>query len=134
MAYSKVQLAQVHFFEWYGRDGLSPKESILKYGIAAKCLHSKGVALKESEYDCYVPDPDDEDCCIRFRVSNDLLVRAVRSQTNLAEFLQYNNFLFKEFKDMDITDKFYYVCEYYDVMAILNLVDPLTYLKEEIQF
>ena len=42
MAYSKIQLAQVHNFEWYGRDGLSSKESIFKYGIAAKCIYSKG--------------------------------------------------------------------------------------------
>lgn len=133
MAHSKSQLAQVHYFEWYGRNGMTATESVSNYGIAVRCIPSKGISLKNSDYDCYVPDPDDDDCCIRFRVSNDLLIQAVRSQIDLAYFLRDNGFFFSDFIAMDISDKLYYACNYYDVIPLLGLTDPLTYFREDIQ-
>lgn len=129
MAYSKYQLNQVHNFEWYGREGMSASDSIAKYGIAVRCLKLSGYI-----YDCYAPDPDDEDCCIRFKVGKDELVTAVASQTDVANFLLESGFMFAEFANKDIADILYIICLRYDIMALLSIDDPPTYLREEITF
>lgn len=129
MPYSKVQLANLHYFEWYGREGLSPKDSIIKYGIAAKCL-----IPSEKKYDCYAPDPDDDNCCIRITVCVDELIQVARSQSDVVDFLKDNGFMFAEFVNMDITDMLYYICQRYDIIAALYLEDPPTYLREDIDF
>ena len=129
MALRKITLAKFHNLEWFGRDGLSPKESIDKYGIAAQCL-----IPSEGKFDCYAPDPDDEIYCIRFKVCTDELIQAVRSQKDLVEFLRDNGFMFEEFANMEIVDMLYYACQRYDIMAILSIIDPPTYFRDEIVF
>ena len=129
MALKKAILAKFHNLEWFGREGLSPKESITKYGIAAKCLNPLVM-----EFDCFAPDPDDDTYCIRFKVCTDELIQAVRSQKDLAEFLLDNGFMFDEYADMEIVDMLYYTCQRYDIMAILSIEDPPTYFRDEIAF
>ena len=129
MALKKAILEKLHNLEWFGREGLSPKESIAKYGIAAKCLK-----YPEMKFDCYAPDPDDDIYCIRFKVCTDELIQAVRSQKDLAEFLHDNGFMFDEFEDMEIVDMLYYACQRYDIMAILSIIDPPTYFRDDIAF
>ncbi len=49
-----------HDYKWFGLKGMTAKESLEQYGIAARCLSVGG------EYECYAPDPDEEDCSIYF--------------------------------------------------------------------
>ncbi len=123
----KTILAKAYFYRWFGLWGCSAKESILSYGIAAKCKN-----FKDFEYECYVPDPDDDEYCIKFIVSEIQLIQAVRAQKDLAEFLLEFGFFFEDFAKMNIAEKFYFVCQRYDVIALLFLNDPPSYLRTEI--
>jgi hypothetical protein len=62
------------------------------------------------------------------------LIQAIRSQTDLAEFLLENGFFFKDFTNMEIVDELYYTCQHYDIIALLNIYDPPTYSRDEISF
>ena len=44
--------------KWFGLKGLSAKDSLAQYGIAVRKM---GV-----DYECYAPDPDEDDCSIYF--------------------------------------------------------------------
>lgn len=127
MTNREKKMAKFHYMEWFGREEMSPLESISKYGIAARCVN-----IDDSEFDCYAPDPDDDTCCIRFNVCTDDLIQSVRSQTDLASFLLENGFFFKEFANMEIVDMLYYVCLRYDIMALLAIDDPPTYFRDDI--
>ena len=124
----KTMLAKAYFYRWFGLRGFSAKESILEFGIAAKCKN-----FKDFDYECYAPDPDDDEYCIRFIVSEIQLIQAVRAQKDLAEFLLEFGFFFEDFAQMNIVEKFYYVCQRYDVIALLFLNNPSKYLRTEIK-
>ncbi|WP_028907812.1 hypothetical protein [Xylanibacter ruminicola] len=127
MADRKTMLAKAYFYRWFGLKGFTAKESLLGYGIAAKCKN-----FKDFEYVCYAPDPDDDNFCIRFVISEIQLIQAVRAQKDLAEFLLEFGFFFDDFAQMIITNKLYYVCQRYDVIALLFLNNPPKYLRTKI--
>ena len=117
-----------HFFKWFGLYGYDAKSSIRDFGIAVKCKR-----FEDFEYDCYAPDPDDEDYCIRFVVSEIQIIQAVRAQKDLAEFLLEKGFFFEDFAKMNIAEKLFHICQRYDLLALLSLNNPPTYLREEIK-
>lgn len=118
-----------HRYKWFGVNGIDYKLSFYKYGIVAICTN-----LYFGEYKCYVPVEVDEyegDCVAEIETSDDMLVDILRKRTDLINFLEHEDISLRDFKLLEITNKLYYLCDYYDIYDFLGLDEEL-YYKEDV--
>lgn len=118
-----------HRYKWFGANGKDFLSSLKEYGIVAKCLN-----LYFGEYICYVPvetDDNDEECLAEVETSDDSIISILTGRKDLVNFLEYEDFSLRDFKLLEITDKLYYICDYYDIYDFLGLNGEL-YEKNDI--
>lgn len=117
-----------HHYKWFGLYGLKAKESLSQYGIAARCLD-----LEKFEYECYAPDPDEDDCSIYFITTEEYIEEHLQKSPQLASFVIDTNVSLREFKLMDITDKLLLICNTFDVIKFLELDIDECYERDSIE-
>ena len=105
-----------HYYKWFGLYGLKAKDSLSQYGIAARCLD-----LEKFEYECYAPDPDEDDCSIYFITTEDYIEEHLQKSPQLFLFFKDTNVSLREFKLMEITDKLHLICNNFDIINFLEL-------------
>lgn len=116
-----------HGYKWFGLWGTA-EDSLKKYGIAARCID-----LERFEYECYAPDPDEDDCSIYFVTTEGYMEEKVRKSPLLSSFLIRLNISMKEFLLMEITDKVYAVCHFFDIIDLLDLQIDETFERDSIE-
>lgn len=115
-------------YKWFGVFGLTAKESLKEYGIAARCIN-----LEKFEYECYAPDPDEEDCSIYFITTEGDIEEQLRKHRGLSTFLLQHNLYWKQFLLMDITEKIYVTSLHFDLIDLLGLDVDETFVRSEIE-
>lgn len=116
-----------HGYKWFGLWGTA-EDSLKKYGIAARCID-----LEKFEYECYAPDPDEDDCSIYFITTEGYIEEKVRKSPQLSSFLIRQNVSMKEFLLMEITDKVYAVCLFFNIIELLDLQIDETFERDSIE-
>ena len=104
-----------HNYEWFG---LCPNviDSVKQFRIAAKCVN-----LPEFRYQCYAPDPEYDDCCIYFEITDEIIEKLVKSSPQLKDFLLQSHITLVDFELMEITDKLHYLSNFFDIIDLLGL-------------
>lgn len=118
-----------HGYKWFGVNGVDYMISLKKYGIVAKCIN-----LFFGDYICYVPveiDDYDGDCLAEIETSDDDIVSTLSKRQDLMAFLEYKDISLRDFKLLEITDKLFYLCDYYDIYDFLGLDEEL-YEKNDV--
>lgn len=105
-----------HGYKWFGIKNQIAEKSLFQYGIAARCLD-----LEKFEYECYAPDPDEDNCSIYFITTEDYIEEHLEESSQLPSFTKETNVSLREFKLMEITDKLLLICDYFDVIDFLEL-------------
>ncbi len=116
-----------HGYKWFGLCGTA-MDSIKKYGIAARCLD-----LEKFEYECYAPDPDEDDCSIYFITTEGYIEEKVRKHPQLSAFLIQQRLSIKEFFLMEITEKIYFVCQFFDIIELFGIKTEETFERNSIE-
>ena len=112
-----------HGYKWFGVNGMDYMISLKKYGIVAKCVN-----LYFGDYICYVPveiDDYDGECLAEIKATDDSIVSALTIRHDLVFFLEYEDISLRDFKLLEITDKLFYLCDYYDIYDFLGLDEDL---------
>lgn len=117
-----------HYYKWFGLYGLKAKDSLSQYGIAARCLD-----LEKFEYECYAPDPDEDDCSIYFITTEDYIEEHLQKSPQLSLFFKDTNVSLREFKLMEITDKLHLICNNFDIIKFLELDIDECFEKDSIK-
>lgn len=120
-------IRSAHNYEWFGLFGLTAKESLIEYGIAARCID-----LEKYEFECYAPDPDEDDCSIYFITTEDYIEERLRKHRELSTFLIQNNLSMKQFRLMEITEMIYVTALHFDLIDLLGLDIDETFIRTEL--
>ena len=102
--------------KWYGIGCCDVYDSIQKYRMAFKIAERA-----DNEFDCYLPDPDYDDCCIKVRVNEIALKQQLRNQPDIYNFCRELGVFVNELFMMPIEEKMPLICEHYDIIALLQL-------------
>ena len=105
-----------HDYEWFGLDIFDAIESIEKFRIAALCL-----SLEDLKFKCYAPDPEYDDCCICFIATEEELEIAIKRSPQLRDFLAQAGTTLVDFSLAEITDKLFYLTNFFDIIELLGL-------------
>lgn len=123
-----------HNYEWFGLDVFDAVESIERFRIAALCL-----SLENLKFKCYAPDPEYDDCCICFSTTEEELEIAVKKSSLLRDFLAQAGTTLVDFSLAEITDKLFYLSNFFDIIELLGLGEeeseaiPIEDVIEEIE-
>ena len=74
-------------------------------------------------YDCWLPDPDDDECAIHLLIDEDDLEKRLVNARNLPEVLKNIGCYISEFKDMSMYAKLDHICSNLDIIEFLELED-----------
>lgn len=113
-----------HDNKWFGLKGLNAKDSLAQYGIAARSIGA--------EYECYAPDPDEEDCSIYFVTAEYDIVEHLQNSSQLAKFIYEKGVTLSDFKLLEITEKLYLLCDFFNIIDFLELNIDECYEREMI--
>ncbi len=116
-----------HGYKWFGVANLNVEVSLDSFGIACKCIN-----LEDFKYECYAPDPEFEDCCINFTTTEEYIEETLVRNDQLSDFLVKSGISMVDFKLIEITEKLYYLCDYYDIIEFLGLGEIDAIPKEDI--
>lgn len=115
---------------WYGVENLGAYDSLYKYRIVMR-----GIG-RGDEYECYLPDPDYDDCCIRVRINEISLIQQLRNQPDIYDFCSKLGIFLQDLFMMPIEEKLPLLCEHYDMIALLQLAeypDPIPISEIELK-
>lgn len=107
------RLADSHDYKWFGLNGLNAKESLAQYGIAARYMGC--------EYECYVPDPDEEDCSIYFVTTEGYIEERLQNCAQLAKFMFEKRITLRDFMKLQITEQLHLLCDFFNIIDFLEL-------------
>ena len=120
-----------HDYNWFGLKGLSAKDSLAQYGIAVRKMGF--------EYECYAPDPDEDDCSIYFKTTGGYIDYYLQNSPQLAKFMYENRITLNDFKLLQIPEKIHLLCDFFNqvhdiaqvilINGVLRFVDLQTGLK-----
>ena len=110
--------------KWYGLKGLSAEDSLAQYGIAVRKMGS--------EYECYAPDPDEDDCSIYFKTTGVYIDYYLQSSPQLAKFMYEKRITLNDFKLLGIPEKIHLLCDFYNIIDLLELNVDETYERNRI--
>lgn len=99
--------------KWFGLKGLSAKVSLAQYGIAARYLGG--------EYECYAPDPDEDDCSIYFKTTGGYIDYYLQNSPQLAKFMYEKRITLNDFKLLGIPEKIHLLCDFFNIIDLLEL-------------
>ena len=99
--------------KWLGLKGLSAKDSLAQYGIAARYLGG--------EYECYAPDPDENDCSIYFKTTGGYIDYFLQNSPQLAKFMYEKRITLNDFKLLGIPEKIHLLCDFFNIIDLLEL-------------
>lgn len=74
-------------------------------------------------YDCWIPDPDDDECALHILIDEDDLVRRFANTKNIIEFMQIMDCNISEFQGMTIFEKLNRLMSNLDILDFLELDD-----------
>lgn len=125
MPENNSQRSALLFMGWLGHDGLPAMESISLHRVAARFTGSSALY-----YDCYVPDPDDEGCCMHIVVAEPDLIRAFRTKPDFLSVSEKLGVSLLQFKKWPMVEKLFYLCQHYDIIDLLRLEDIFEEIPE----
>ena len=99
--------------KWFGLKGLNAKDSLAQYGIAARYLGG--------EYECYAPDPDENDCSIYFKTTGGYIDYFLQNSPQLAKFMYEKRITLNDFKLLGIPEKIHLLCDFFNIIDLLEL-------------
>ena len=105
---------------WFGVKGWSVYESLMEFGVAVRYVN-----VDFLECECYAPDPEYDDCCIYFVITEDELERIVKGRRDLHDFLTMAGVTLVNFILMEMPDKIYYLSQFYDFIELLGLDEDI---------
>ncbi len=111
---------------WFGLKGFSLYENFLKQGIAVRYVN-----VDFLECECYAPDPEYDDCSIYFIITEDELERIVKGRRDLYDFLTSAGVTMVNFILMEMPEKLFHLCQYYDIIELLGLDDDIEAIPRE---
>ncbi len=74
-------------------------------------------------YDCWLPDPDDDECSIHLLIDEDDLEKRLINAKNLPEIMKNIGCFIGEFKNMPMYEKLNHICSNLDIIEFLELED-----------
>ena len=113
-----------HEYKWFGLKGLSAKDSLAQYGIAVRKM---GV-----DYECYAPDPDEDDCSIYFTTTGRYIDYYLQNSPQLAKFMYEKRITLNDFKLLGIPEKINLLCDFFNIIDLLELSVDETYERNTI--
>ena len=122
------RLSDAHDYKWFGLKGLKAKDSLVQYGIAARCLN-----VERFEYECYAPDPDEEDCSFFFITTEGYIEEHLQKSPKLAKFMLEKNVSLNDFKMLEITEKLHLLCDFFNIIDFLELSIDECYERDMIE-
>ena len=115
-------LRKLFFDGWLDRNGHSYRyrweEDYAKGDIAVRLASTK-IRI----YDCWLPDPDDEDCAIHLLIDEDDLEKRLVNAKNLPEVIKSIGCFVGDFKNMPMYEKLDHLCSNLDIIEFLELED-----------
>lgn len=121
------RLSDAHDYKWFGLKGLNAKDSLAQYGIAARCLN-----VESFEYECYAPDPEEEDCSFYFITTEGNIEEHLQKSKQLAMFMLEKSVSLSEFKLLEITEKLHLLCDFFNIIDFLELSIDECYERDKI--
>lgn len=121
------RFSDAHDYKWFGLKGLNAKDSLAQYGIAARCLN-----VENFEYECYAPDPEEEDCSFYFVTTEGYIEEHLQNSKQLAMFMLEKSVSLSEFKLLDITEKIHLLCDFCNIIDFLELSIDESYERDRI--
>lgn len=115
------------YMGWLGCQLMSAKESIKKHKIAVRFTGSELLY-----YDCYLPDPDDDNACIHIVVSEKDVITLFRKHPRFIEICQKEGITLLCFKRMPMIDKMFIICKHLEIIGFLQLEDIFEEIPEGI--
>ena len=103
-------------YEWVGMELGDAYESLLEYGFAIKCLD-----LVELKWECYLPDPEYDDCSIHLIITEDEVNSLIRKSKDLLEFLSSFDITMMDFSSLEMVNKLMYVCDFFNIVELFDL-------------
>lgn len=121
------RFSDAHDYKWFGLKGLNAKDSLAQYGIAARCLN-----VENFEYECYAPDPEEENCSFYFVTTEGYIEEHLQNSKQLAKFMLKKSVSLSEFKLLDITEKIHLLCDFCNIIDFLELSIDESYERDRI--
>lgn len=110
------RLADAHDYKWFGLNGLKAMDSLVQYGIAARCLN-----VEMLEFECYAPDPDEEDCSIYFVTTEGYIEERLQNSPQLSKFMFEKRVTLRDFMKLQITEQLHLLCAFFNIIDFLEL-------------
>lgn len=79
------------------------------------------VTTADWKYDCWVPDPDDEKCCVHLIINERDVVRRLMTRKDSVKLVSAMGCYFEEFKDFLMADKLYRLSKVIDLFDFFEL-------------
>ena len=119
------RLSDAHDYKWFGLKGLNAKDSLAQYGIAARYLGG--------EYECYAPDPEEDDCSIYFKTTGVYIDYFLQNSPQLAKFMYEKRITLNDFKLLGIPEKIHLLCDFFNIIDLLELNIDECYERDTIE-
>lgn len=114
------QILRTLFFKgWLDKTGNQIGRLDYSAGEVAVRLASSKIRI----YDCWVPDPDDENCAIHLLIDEEDLEKRLVNAKDLPEVIKNIGCYVSEFKDLPMHEKLDRICSNIDIIEFLELED-----------